>query len=111
MRKRYRRGLIDGSLLVKMRELRKNPTDAEGKLWYHLRRRNPSASSGQALGYRFQRSYTIEGFVADFRCHARRLVIEVDGGQHADNVDYDQRRSAEMAKDGYRSSASGTPTR
>ena len=59
MRKRYRRGLIDGSLLVKMRELRKHPTEAEAKLWYHLRRRN--------LGYRFQRSYTIEGFIADFR--------------------------------------------
>jgi hypothetical protein len=49
MRKRYRRGLIDGSLLVKMRELRKHPTQAEARLWYHLRRRN--------LGYRFQRSY------------------------------------------------------
>ena len=94
MRKRYRRGLIDSSLLVKMRGLRKNPTDAEQKLWYHLRRRN--------LGYRFQRSYTIEGFIADFRCHERRLVVEVDGGQHADNVAYDERRSAKMGKDGYR---------
>ena len=94
MRKRYRRGLIDGSLLVKMRELRKNPTEAERKLWYHLRRRS--------LGYRFQHSYTIEGFIADFRCHERRLVVEVDGGQHADNVAYDQRRSARMGEDGYR---------
>ena len=94
MRKRYRRGLIDGSLLVKMRELRKHPTEAEAKLWYHLRRRN--------LGYRFQRSYTIEGFIADFRCHEGRLVVEVDGGQHADNVAYDERRTAKMGEDGYR---------
>ena len=55
MRQRYRRGLIDGSLLDKLRELRKHPTEAERKLWYYLRRRN--------LGYRFQRSYTIEGFI------------------------------------------------
>jgi very-short-patch-repair endonuclease len=93
MRKRYRRGRIDGSLLVKMRELRKHPTEAEAKLWYHLRRRN--------LGYRFQRSYTIEGFSADFRCHECRLVVEVDGGQHADDVAYDERRTAKMGEDGY----------
>ena len=68
--------------------------EAEAKLWYHLRRRN--------LGYRFQRSYTIEGFIADFRCHEGRLVVEVDGGQHADNVAYDERRTAKMGEDGYR---------
>jgi len=94
MRKRYRGGLIDSSLLVKMRELRKDPTEAEGKLCYHLRRRN--------LGDRFQRSYTIEGFIADFRCHERRLVVEVDRRQHADNVAYDERRNAKMDEDGYR---------
>jgi very-short-patch-repair endonuclease len=94
MRKRYRRGLIDGSLLVKMRELRKHPTQAEARLWYHLRRRN--------LGYRFQRSYTVEGFIADFRSHERRLLVEVDGGQHADTVAYDERRTAKMGEDGYR---------
>ena len=94
MRKRYRRGLIDGSLLVKMRELRKHPTQAEQTLWYHLRRRN--------LGYRFQRSYTIEGFIADFRCLERRLVVELDVGQHADHLACDERRTAQMGEDGYR---------
>ena len=97
MRKRYRRGLIDGSLLVKMRELRKHPTEAEAKLWYHLRRRN--------LGYGFQRSYTIECFIADFRCHERRLVVEVDGGQHADNSvlgGFHDLTTLPMMKDGYR---------
>ncbi len=77
-----------------MRQLRKDPTEAERKLCYHLRRRN--------LGYRCQRCYTIEGFIADFRCHQRRLVVEVDGGQHADNVAYDERRSVKMGEDGYR---------
>jgi very-short-patch-repair endonuclease len=101
MRKSYRRRLIDGSLLVKMRELRKNPTEAERKLWYHLRQRS--------LGYRFQRSYTIEGFIADFRCHERHLVVEVDGGQHADHVAYDERRSAKMGEDGYLASSGSGP--
>jgi very-short-patch-repair endonuclease len=101
MRNRYRCGLIDCWLLVKMRELLKHPTEAEAKLWYYLRRRNP--------GYRLQRSYTIEGFIADFRCHERRLVVEVDGGQHADNVPYDERRTAKMAEDGYRVIRSVTP--
>jgi very-short-patch-repair endonuclease len=94
MRKRYRRGLIDGSLLVKMRELRKNPTEAERKLWYHLRRRN--------LGYRFQRSHTIEGFIADFRCHERRLVVEVDGGQHPTTSPTMKGEARRWVKDGYR---------
>ena len=71
----------------------KASTEAEAKLWYYLRRRN--------LGYRFQRSYTIEGFIADFRCHEGRLVVEVDGGQHL-NVAYDERRTTKMGEDGYR---------
>ena len=94
MRKRYRRGLIDGSLLVKMRALPRNPTEAERQLWYHLRRRN--------LGYLFHRQYTIEGYIADFRCHERRLVVEVDGGQHADHLSYDERRTAQIREEGYR---------
>jgi hypothetical protein len=47
MRKRYRRGLIDGSLLVKMRELRKHPTEAEERLWHHLRSLNLGYRSGK----------------------------------------------------------------
>ena len=59
-----------------------------------MRRRN--------LGYRFQRSYTIQGLIADFRSHERRPVVEVHGGQPAYNLAYDERRTAKMGDDAYR---------
>jgi very-short-patch-repair endonuclease len=65
-----------------MPTLRKDPAGDERKLWFHLRRHN--------FGYCRQRSCTTGGFIADFRCHKRRLVIEADGGQHADNFAYDE---------------------
>lgn len=56
--------------------LRKGMTDAERKLWYHLRRR-------QLGGCRFRRQVPIGPFIADFACLECALIVEVDGGQHA----------------------------
>ncbi|MFP3869124.1 MAG: endonuclease domain-containing protein [Desulfobacteraceae bacterium] len=57
------------------RELRKNLTAAERRLWEKIRRK-------QLNGYQFYRQKNIGNFIVDFYCPAARLVIEVDGGQH-----------------------------
>jgi very-short-patch-repair endonuclease len=66
---------VPSRLRTNARALRKNSTDAERLLWSELR--------GHRLnGARFRRQVPIENYVADFVCHAAKLVIELDGGQH-----------------------------
>jgi len=77
------------------RELRANQTDAELALWQRLRKK-------QLEGFRFRRQVPIGPFIADFVCHSEKLVIEVDGGQHAENKSYDDHRTARIKEDGYR---------
>jgi len=60
------------------RRLRRNLTIAERKLWRHLRSRS-------LAGFKFVRQEPIGPYVVDFVCREKRLVVEVDGGQHADN--------------------------
>jgi len=60
------------------RQLRQNPTDAELRLWLALRDRRLS-------GYKFGRQHPIGEFVVDFVCTKHKIVIEADGGQHAEN--------------------------
>ena len=60
------------------RNLRNNATDAEQRLWLHLR-----ASRFESV--KFTRQYPIGTFIADFACRSLRLAIELDGGQHADS--------------------------
>jgi very-short-patch-repair endonuclease len=61
------------------RRLRSASTDAEGTLWYRLRSRRLG-------GYKFVRQELIGPYTVDFVCRESRLVVEVDGGQHADNA-------------------------
>jgi very-short-patch-repair endonuclease len=61
------------------RKLRKNPTDAEKKLWFAINR--------DQLGVKFRRQYPLQGYIADFICVPRKLIIEVDGGQHSEETD------------------------
>ena len=77
------------------RNLRKNATDAEQKLWRHLRNR-------QLAGVKFRTQYPIAGHVADFASPEQRLVIELDGGQHADRQDQDEERTRKLNCNGYR---------
>lgn len=63
---------------AKARELRVMLTDAERKLWTILRDR-------QLAGYKFRRQRPFGRYIADFACVSHRLIIEVDGGQHADS--------------------------
>jgi len=79
------------------RRLRRDMTDAERKLWWHLRRLPIEHSH-------FRRQATIGPYFADFACHERRLVIEVDGAQHnqPENVIRDTERSIYLQSQGYR---------
>jgi len=76
-------------------ELRKNPTEAEEKLWKELRK-------FRLKGFIFRRQHPIDIFIADFYCHKLKLIIEVDGEIHEsdESIEYDEGRSAELEKHG-----------
>jgi very-short-patch-repair endonuclease len=78
------------------RHLRRNQTDAERRIWRHLRGR-------RLLGLRFRRQHPIGPYFADFACLELRLVIELDGGQHADprGREHDLARTAALEERGY----------
>ena len=76
------------------RQLRQSQTEAERRLWSHLRAR-------QLQDAKFTRQYPIAGYVADFACRSLRLAIELDGGQHAGNPADDARTRA-IEAEGYR---------
>jgi adenine-specific DNA-methyltransferase len=77
------------------RALRKNMTDAERRLWSHLRDR-------QLGGYKFRRQKPIGPFIADFACAKQKLIIEIDGGQHAVNTETDNRRTDYLKCNGWK---------
>ncbi len=77
------------------RRLRKEMTDAERKLWAVLR--------GSRLdGYKFRRQHPLGRYVLDFFCEQRGLVIELDGGQHGDQIERDNFRTAWLEAQGCR---------
>lgn len=76
------------------RRLRIDMTDAERRLWSLLR--------GRRLGcHKFRRQHPVGPFIADFACFEKMLIVEADGGQHADNPD-DQRRTDWLRRQGWR---------
>jgi adenine-specific DNA-methyltransferase len=82
-----------GSTNRHARHLRRNATDVERDLWQRLR--------GRRLGgFKFRRQASVGYYVADFYCAEKRLVVELDGGQHG-GTDGD-RRTADLARLGYR---------
>jgi very-short-patch-repair endonuclease len=83
------------ALRERAREFRRAMTPAEAVLWNHLR-------AHQFSDLHFRRQQVIEGFIADFSCHAARLVIEVDGGVHRATAAYDAERDAILAARGLR---------
>ncbi len=82
-------------MTVISRNLRRRMTDAELKLWRHLRK-------NQMAGHAFRRQHPIGRYVVDFWCPSLKLAIEVDGGQHgtAEGVLADQQRTATLEKTG-----------
>ena len=72
---------------LRARQLRKNPTDAERLLWQRLR-------LWQVDEFKFRRQQPMGNYIVDFVCLEKRLIIEVDGGQHAEDANYDTDRDA-----------------
>lgn len=87
---------IKQNLLEKSKQLRKSQTPWEAKLWYHLRAK-------RFLQFKFRRQVVIDPFIVDFYCHAKHLIIELDGGQHNENVNkaQDLARQQYLTKQGY----------
>ena len=80
------------SLKSKARELRKNPTPAEKKLWFEFLSNLP---------YKFTKQKPIAEFIVDFYCPSLKLIIEIDGGIHTQQQDYDQARTDQLQDFGY----------
>jgi len=78
----------------KVRELRKNPTEAEQRLWKNLRLRRLG-------GFKFRRQQPLGEYIVDFVCFERRLIIEVDGGQHSELEDHDTKRDEWLKRQGF----------
>lgn len=83
----------DAAKTALARRLRRDMTDAERLLWFYLRNR-------ALVGAKFRRQCPVGPFVADFLCAAGRLIVEVDGSQHGEDVDAARTRFLERR--GYR---------
>jgi len=82
-------------LIVFARELRKNSTIAERKLWYRLRSR-------YFMNLKFRRQEPIANYIVDFICYEKKLIIELDGGQHNEFREKDIFRTKALEKEGYK---------
>ncbi len=87
-------GMERSVLRQRARDLRKNSTDAEKRLWYYLR--------ANRLGFKFKRQAPIGKYIVDFVCLEKRLIIELDGGQHMDNQMYDTKRTDWLMAHGFK---------
>ncbi|MBQ1783953.1 MAG: DUF559 domain-containing protein [Gammaproteobacteria bacterium] len=77
------------------RELRRNQTPHEQALWHQLRAKRFD-------GCKFRRQQSLGPYIVDFVCFDKRLIIELDGSQHADQHDYDAERDAWLTQQGFR---------
>ena len=83
--------------LAYSKDLRKNMTDAEQTLWFYLR-------NNQLAGYKFRRQEAIDNYIGDFVCYKKKLIIELDGGQHNDeqNIEQDKIRQNYLEQQGFK---------
>ncbi len=81
--------------LNRAKSMRYNQTDAEGLLWHYLRNK-------QLDGYKFRRQQPVGPYIVDFACLPEKLLIELDGGQHAEQETYDEQRDQFLQSQGYR---------
>jgi very-short-patch-repair endonuclease len=81
--------------LARRRQLRTNHTDAEMIIWRHLR-------AHRFVGFKFRRQHPCGPYIVNFFCAARKLAIELDGGQHFDPAAqaYDERRTRFLTAEG-----------
>jgi very-short-patch-repair endonuclease len=85
---------INEEITANARSLRSNMTDVERILWRAIRGR-------QLHGYRFRRQHPIGPYIADFACIEKKCVIELDGGQHQNQTDYDENRTIFLQGQGW----------
>ncbi|MBD9642391.1 MULTISPECIES: endonuclease domain-containing protein [Pantoea] len=83
--------------ITRRRQLRQAMPEAEHLLWRFLRNRN-------LCGVKFRRQHPIGGYIVDFACIERRVIVELDGGQHNEDEAkiYDQQRTAFLERGGWR---------
>ncbi|MBE9179889.1 DUF559 domain-containing protein [Oculatella sp. LEGE 06141] len=82
-------------IVAAARRLRQNLTPAEQTLWQALKKR-------QLGGLRFRCQHPISSFIVDFYCPERRMAIELDGGIHHQQLDYDAARTEQLNQFGFR---------
>ncbi|RCX32277.1 endonuclease domain-containing protein [Thioalbus denitrificans] len=80
--------------IAQARKLRANMTDAEQLLWRRLRRR-------QLDGHKFRRQVPVGLYIADFLCYEKRLIVELDGGQHMERRYHDRQRDDWLRNQGF----------
>jgi very-short-patch-repair endonuclease len=85
---------VKPSKKAKARQLRSDMTQAEGILWQSLR-------ANRLDGLHFRRQQLVFGFIVDFYCHAARLIIEVDGSIHGDQLEWDAERQVILEQRGF----------
>lgn len=77
------------------KEMRREPTDAEAAMWRLLRDR-------RLAPFKFRRQVPFQSYILDFVCFKRRLVVEIDGSQHASSPETDAIREGVLAREGFR---------
>ena len=87
--------MTKNNLTSPAKELRKNSTIAENTIWKHLRQK-------QLEGLKFKRQQPIDNYIVDFVCFERRVIIEVDGGQHSIEVEKDRIRDNYLRMNGFK---------
>lgn len=80
--------------LAKAKALRQNQTDVEKKLWNKLKTK-------QLENYKFRRQHPVGTYITDFTCVEKKLIIELDGGQHSENIDHDNKRTEFLNEAGF----------
>jgi len=77
------------------RQLRRNSSKAENLLWYYLRNK-------QQQNIKFRRQHIMGPYIVDFVSLSTKLIVELDGGQHAEQTSYDQQRTRWLELQGYK---------
>lgn len=86
---------MQNELKARAKKFRSNMTEAEKMLWQALRAK-------RFLGYKFRRQQIIGNYIVDFVSYSHKLIIELDGSQHFERQDYDEKRTVFLAKEGFR---------
>ena len=82
------------TLLPFAKRMRRSSTDAEVRLWWHLR-------AARLRGLKFRRQQPIGDYIVDFVCFEKKLIVEVDGSQHLDAIGHDAARTVWLEAVGF----------